>query len=171
MSSGQLTATPYSDKIGYICSTRNVPTINVTGEHYLAAIPTATQSPNRPTLYISFREGAPASRFTFTGLQFPANEPVSILVNTYPITTMQTLSGVSNWFVFHLDTAQDNEGLYIVTSRTQSVTRSEFFILNSNDPVREPLTGTVFADAPVFLVPIGIAYTSQSFLPLISKSH
>jgi hypothetical protein len=125
--------------------------------------------PNGPTLYISFRQGAPASKFTFTGLSFPAGEPVSILVNTRPITTMQAMLGPSTWFIFHLDASQANEGLYIVTSQTQSVARSESFILDANEPVREPLTGTVFADAPVYPVPANIAFTSQSFLPLIMK--
>jgi hypothetical protein len=148
---------------------RNVQANSLTGAHNLAPTATSTPAPNGPTLYISFKQGAPTSKFTFTGLQFPANESVSILVNSQPITTMQAVPGLSNWFIFHLDTTQANEGLYIVTSQTHSVTRNESFVLDSNEPVREPLTGTLYVDAPIFLIPPNIAYTSQSFLPLITK--
>jgi hypothetical protein len=146
----------------------NVQANSLTGAHNLAPMATSTPFPNGPTLYISFKQGAPTSKFTFTGLQFPANESVSILVNSRPITTMQAVPG---WFIFHLDTAQANEGLYIVTSQTYSVTRNESFVLDSNEPVREPLTGTIYVDAPIFLIPSNIAYISQSFLPLITKSQ
>lgn len=152
-------------------SVRNIQANSLIGTHNLAPMVTSTPAPNGPTLYISFKQGAPTSKFTFAGLQFPANESVSVLVNSHPITTMQAVPGPSNWFVFHLDTALANEGWYIVTAQTQSATRNESFVLDSKYPVREPLTGTIYIDAPVFLIPPNIAYISQSFLPLITKSQ
>ena len=146
----------------YFANSSSVPAV--------AATPTPTRMPNGPTLYVSYREGAPGSVFTLTGLQFPAGEQVSIWINSHFIVAMEAVGGSSNWFIFHLNTAYANEGLYIVTAQTQSVVTRESFFLDSYEPVREPITGPIFDTAPVFSVPVNIAFTSQSFLPLIIKS-
>ena len=143
---------------------------NTSSAPVVAPTPTPTRMPNGPTLYISYREGAPGSIFTLTGTQFPAGEQVSIWINGHFIAALEAVGGSSNWFIFHLDTAHANEGLYIVTAQTQSVVTRESFVLDSHEPVREPITGPVFDTAPVFSVPANIAFTSQSFLPLIIKS-
>ena len=143
---------------------------NTSNALVVAATPTPTRMPNGPTLYVSYREGAPGSVFTLTGHQFPAGEQVSIWINGRFIAALEAVGGSSNWFIFHLDTTDANEGLYIVTAQTQSVVTRESFFLDSQEPVREPNTGPIFDTAPVFLVPVDIAFTSQSFLPLIIKS-
>ena len=133
----------------------------------VAATPTPTRMPSGPTLYVSYKEGAPGSVFTLTGLQFPAGEQVSIWINGHFMAALEAVGGSSNWFIFHLNTTYANEGLYIVTAQTQSVVASESYSLDSQAPVREPITGPIFDTAPVFSVPVNIAFTSQLFLPLI----
>lgn len=132
--------------------------------------PTPSPTPDGPTLYVSYREGAPGSLFTFTGLDYPANEDVSVVTNGHPIATLEAVPGSSNWLIFHLDTAQANEGLYIVLAGTQSVVCTEIFLLDSNEPLRKRIQGPVFDEAPVFLVPAEIAFTSQLFLPFVLRS-
>ena len=66
-----------------------------------------------------------------------------------------------HWFILHLDTEYADEGLHIVIVQAQWITTKEFFILDSNEPVREPLRRPVFDEAPIFPVPAGIAFTSQ----------
>jgi len=126
-------------------------------------MPTQTQAPYEPTLYISFREGAPGSIFTLTGLGFHdvPNDPVTITVNGQYV---GTISGSSGWFVFLLDTTNADEGLYIVVVQTPGVTTSEYFRLDANEPLRQPIN-----TGPTFMIPAGIAFISQQFLPAVMK--
>lgn len=137
----------------------------------VSTAPTATVTavPQGPTLYISYREGAPGSVFTLTGLDFPASEQVSVWINGHLIATMEAVPGYSNWFIFHLDTLNASEGISYVVAQTQSITTRESFTLDSSEPTRQPLEEPVFDDAPMFLVPSDIAFTDQAFLPLIVK--
>ena len=68
--------------------------------------PTITPgSPYEPTLNISFREGAPGSIFSFTGLgyEFVPADPIIITVNGQHIST---ISGSSGWYDFLLNTSK-----------------------------------------------------------------
>jgi hypothetical protein len=121
--------------------------------------PTPTPEPIKPTLHISYREGAPGSVFTLTGLRFPRSDQVAIQVNGHPISAVSSSSG---WFRFLLDTANADEGFYIVTTQIQSATAFEFFVLDSGESVREPQD-----DGPEFPVPPGIAFANRMFLPSI----
>jgi len=104
-----------------------------------------------------------------SGLSYPAGEDVSVWVNGHFIAAIEAVPGSSNWFIFHLDTAQANEGLHIVVAQTQSVTTAERFVLDNTEPVRQPTEGPVFDDAPVFQVPAGVAFSSHGFLPFITN--
>lgn len=133
-------------------------------------IPTSTPIPEGPTLHISYQEGAPGSIFTLSGLAFPPDQAQSVWVNGHLMTVMAPNPGqYETWFIFHLDTQQADEGKYSVMVQTQSVTRLARFLLDANEPVREPIRGSVFDRAPVFSVPPGIAFSHRLFLPLIMK--
>jgi hypothetical protein len=128
--------------------------------------PTPTQtpgSPYEPTLNISFREGAPASIFTFSGLgyEFVPNDPVIITVNGQYIAT---ISGSAGWFVFLLDTSNADDGLYMVHVQTPGLEKTEYFKLEANQPLRQPIN-----TGPRFMIPAGSAFTNQKLLPVIRR--
>jgi hypothetical protein len=132
--------------------------------------PTSTPMPRGPTLYISYREGAPGSLFTLSGLQFPADQPQSVWINGHLITVLAPNPGYSSaWFIFHLNTQQADQGSYLVQVQTQSATTLERFRLDAHEPVRQPIEGPGFDQAPVFSVPDGIAFTHGLFVPFIIK--
>jgi hypothetical protein len=131
--------------------------------------PTATPAPYEPTLYISYRDGAPGSIFTLSGLGFIPGEQVIVTINGSFIASIEVQSG--RWFSLHLDTAQAEEGLYIIVGQSPSAQDSERFTLDSNEPVRQPLEGTLFIGAPTYLVPAGIAFTNYLFLPVIARQQ
>lgn len=123
--------------------------------------PTPTQTPASydPILYISFREGAPGSIFTLTGLSYHhvPNNPVTIFVNGR---NLGSLDGSQGWFVFLLNTKEAENGLYMVHVQTQGLEKTEFFRLDPNEPVRQPIFSAV-----EIMIPPGSAFTEQALLP------
>jgi hypothetical protein len=129
----------------------------------VAPSPTLTPASYDPILYISFREGAPGSIFTFTGEGYHdiPNNPVTIWVNGRKIGTMD---GSLGWFVFMLDTANADEGLYVVHVRTPGLEKTEFFRLDASLLVCQPKNiGTKF------MIPAEIGFTRQKFLPVVMR--
>jgi hypothetical protein len=127
--------------------------------------PTSTPAPYDPTLYISYREGAPGSIFTLSGLSFMPGEQVSLSVNGHLVGSVEVQTG--SWFSLYLDTTQAAEGLYIVEAQAQSDINSEHFILDSSLPIRQPLDDPWFVGSPTFTLPVDIAFTHQMFLPMV----
>jgi hypothetical protein len=125
--------------------------------------PTMTPASYDPILYISFREGAPGSIFTFTGGSYHdiPNNPVTIMVNGRNI---GAIDGSLGWFVFLLDTANADEGLYIVHVQTPGLEKTEFFKLDASQPVRQPIN-----IGPELMIPAGIGFTHQQCLPVVMR--
>jgi hypothetical protein len=133
-------------------------------EATIAPTPTITPgSPFEPTLNISFREGAPGSIFSFTGLgyYYVPNDPVIITVNGQYIST---ISGSAGFFDFNLKTSNAENGLYMVHVQTPGLERTEFFKLDPNEPVRQPINS-----GPEYTIPAGIAFTNQELLPVVMR--
>lgn len=125
--------------------------------------PTQTAIPNGPTLYISFQEGAPGSMFSLTGLSFrPVSPQVTILVNGVFI---GAIPGSQGWFVFYLDTTNAPEGLYIVVTQTETITRSVSFLLDNTLPIRPRVE---LGPGAIFPLPYGIP-VGRLFLPFLAK--
>jgi len=128
-----------------------------------APTPTQTPASYEPILYISFREGAPGSIFTLTGLSYrsmPKN-PVTIMVNGR---NLGTLDGSLGWFVFLLDTSNAEDGFYRIHVQTPGLEKTEFFKLDPNEPVRQAIN-----TGPEFTIPAGSAFTNQKFLPAMMR--
>jgi hypothetical protein len=125
----------------------------------IAPTPTQTPASYDPILYISFREGAPGSIFTLTGLSYRdvPNNPVTILVNGR---NLGTLDGSQGWFVFLLNTKDAEEGVYMVHVQTPGMEKTESFRLDPDEPLRPPIN-----PGPEFMIPAGIAFTNQELLP------
>jgi hypothetical protein len=128
-----------------------------------APSPTITPASYDPILYISFREGAPGSIFTFTGGSYRdiPNNPVTIQVNGR---TIGPIDGSQGWFVFLLDTANAEEGIYIVHVQTPGLEKTEFFRLDASQSVRQPINS-----GPKLMMPAGIGFTHQHWLPVVMR--
>jgi len=128
----------------------------------LPAAPTSTPYYyEEPYLNISFHEGAPGSLFSITGANFPDTQQASIYVNTRFVGAVPCAYG---WFELVLDTTGTDEGLYIVVAATPTVSAAQFFTVEANQRVREPVS-----DGPIFPVPAGIAFFERWLLPLVSR--
>jgi hypothetical protein len=128
-----------------------------------APTPTQTPASYNPILYISFREGAPGSIFTLTGLSYRdvPNNPVTILVNGR---NLGSLDGSQGWFVFLLNTKDAEDGLYMVHVQTPDLEKTEFFRLDPNEPLRQPINS-----GPEYMIPAGIDFTKQELLPAVLR--
>ncbi len=110
--------------------------------------PTTTPSPFPyvPTLNVSYREGPPDSVIAVTGSGFPQCDEVSIWLNGRSIGAVPGYG----WFQFQLDNARAAEGWYIIVAQAGPVTAAEFFRVDAQEAVREPVgDGPVFADRPL----------------------
>jgi len=114
-----------------------------------------------PSLAINFATGAPGSYFTFTGIDFPANDTATITVNGQELGNVPT--NTNGEFVFLFSTTNADEGAYFVTANVNPSATTRF-TLDSNEPVR-PQDGT----GTVFEVPAGIAFTETIYLPLVLR--
>jgi hypothetical protein len=117
----------------------------------------------RPTLSLNFATGSPGSYLTVTGRDFPAGSTASIMVNGNLVGTLEV--GADGGFVFRLETAEAEEGHYVVTV-TVNPKASVSFALAADQPLR-PLMGS----GPIFAVPAGIAFDHVVNLPLILRSE
>jgi hypothetical protein len=126
------------------------------------AAPTSTPYPHEaPFLNISFREGAPGSMFSIMGANFPETEQASIYVNTRFVGAVPCAYG---GFRLVLDTTGADEGLYVVVAATPTALAAQFFIVDANQRVRDPV-----GDGPIFPVPAGSAFSERWLLPLVSR--
>ncbi len=129
-----------------------------------APTPTITPgSPYEPTLNISFREGAPGSIFSFTGLgyEFLPSDSVIITINGQSI---GTIVGSSGWYVFLLDTKDAEDGIYMVHVQTPGLEKTESFRLDPSEPIRQPIIS-----GPKYTIPAGIAFKNQELLPAVMR--
>ena len=114
-----------------------------------------------PSLAINFTAGAPGSYFTFTGIDFPANDTATISVNGHELGTVPT--NTNGEFGFFFSTTNADEGAYYVTANVNPSATTRF-TLDSHDQVH-PQEGT----GTVFEVPAGIAFTNIINLPFILR--
>lgn len=133
--------------------------VQADGVHFYALIP-----PKKPVpaLAINYSNGSPGSYFTVTGLNYPPNGTGSITINGHAIAETIAVDGAGG-FVFRLNTAEGNEGRYLVTVSVNPSATSGF-TLDATAPLR-PLEGS----GSVVAVPSGIAYTKFVYLPLVRR--
>ena len=124
--------------------------------------PTQTPYPEEPALHLSFREGAPGSLITVTCMSFPDGDQISIWLNGRFIGAVPGRGGGQ----FQLDTTHADEGLYLLITRAQPVTVGAYFILDADQPLREPI-----GDGAIFPVPCCIAFTSQQLMPFVANQE
>jgi Tol biopolymer transport system component len=117
--------------------------------------------PPPPTLTINYTTGAPGSYFTVTGVHFPPDSQVTIMVNSWQA-GMVNASGDGE-FLFLLTTVDADEGAYFVTASVNPRAVVSF-TLDGNAPTR-PQEDT----GEVFNVPAGIALTEFIYLPAILR--
>lgn len=116
-----------------------------------------------PSLLLNYSAGKPGSFYTLTGFDFPANASLSFTVNDVALPTTAT-TDASGGFIFFLDTAAADAGLYTITANAGS-TAVASFVLSPNAPLRvQEGGGTTFA------VPGGIAQPAiPIYLPLMQR--
>lgn len=120
-----------------------------------------------PAIGANYAAGAPGSYFSFSGFNFPADQPVTVRVNGRPLGVIATAD--DGTLSFSIATAGAGEGTYEVTAAflgeegATEVSASTSILLDEDEPVRER-EGT----AVVFFLPPGLA--SQSlFLPMLRR--
>jgi photosystem II stability/assembly factor-like uncharacterized protein len=114
-----------------------------------------------PSLSLDHPSGKPGSVFTVTGEHFDKNTQADLIVNGRLLGKVN--SDGEGRLVFQLDTSEADEGAYVIRVESSKST-SRRFILDENEPLREPV-----AIGQSFLVPAGIAFTTTIYLPIISK--
>ena len=115
-----------------------------------------------PNLAINYSNGSPGSYFILTGTYFPPSSTATITINGHAFAETIPVNS-SGGFVFRLNAAGANEGLYYVTASVNPSATSSF-ILDDSDPLH-PLEG----NGTVISVPGGIAYTNFNYLPLVQR--
>ncbi len=127
-------------------------------EAYPASADTCT---TLPSLAINYTTGEPGSFFALTGTAYPSSAPVTITVNGHELDVIAT--DPAGELGFTLDTADADEGAYVVTTST-SFDLSVVFYLGASEPYR-PQEGT----GTVLYVPGGIALTPHAYFPIVGR--
>jgi hypothetical protein len=113
------------------------------------------------SLALNYTAGAPGSYFAVSGYGFPPNATAAITVNGVHLGAAAVNS--SGQLNVELDTSAAEAGWYVVTASVNP-SASAPFLLAPEEPLR-PQTGT---GSPL-VVPSGIAFTRQVYLPLMLR--
>jgi alpha-tubulin suppressor-like RCC1 family protein len=115
-----------------------------------------------PALLLNYTAGHSGSFFTLSGWNFPPNSTASLVVNGHTLTTTLAVNPTGGFTLF-LDTAEADDGFYVVTAAV-SPSASIRFTLDANEPSWIQEGGGL-----TFQVPAGIAYTRTVYLPLVQR--
>jgi len=107
-----------------------------------------------PPLSINHASGGRGSFFTITGHGFPPDSTATFVVNSYTLGDVAT--DAAGDCLFLLNTAQADEGRYVITA-TLDPSATTSFVIASGEPVH-PQEGS----GTIFQVPSGIAYSTYS---------
>jgi Leucine-rich repeat (LRR) protein len=113
------------------------------------------------SLALNYTTGASGSYFTVNGYGFPLNATATISVNGAQLGASAVNS--SGQLSVELDTRTAEAGWYVVTASVNP-SASAPFMLAPDQPVR-PQSGP----GPYLVVPPGVAYTRQMYLPLMLR--
>ncbi len=111
-------------------------------------------------LTINYTTGAAGSKFTLSGVDFPAESTVLVFVNGQQVGSLQT--DINGGFTFLLDSTGAEDGFYLVTVSVNP-SASVRFDLNAAEPVRDG------SGEMVFTIPPNSAFHNSVQLPFIKR--